>query len=232
MKNLALGTLVVGFLIGASSAQAATLEFTDFIEMQNTDWGDEQPLTLEVSRFNSRLGTLRSVFVEVSSDAIGTYTLSATGRSNIRYGLTADDVGASVTITGPSNSIELNPTPNKDIGSGTLLGSATPRLRGSTTINISGSDTKSAFIDSQFFNLFTGAGNVVFEAFAGSNIVVSKQGSPFNEVANIQADARLRVVYEYDAPPPPPTEIPEPGTLAGLLAFGSLGLAANRRRAS
>lgn len=228
MKKVALGVLVAGFLIGASSAQAGTLEFTDSILMQNTNWGDEEPLTLEVSKYNRR-ERLTSIFVEVSSDAIGTYTLTSTRtRGNITYGTPSDDVGATVEVYGPSESIFLNPTPNKDIGSGTL------GPRQSVTKDISGSDTKSILIeDSSLFHLFTGIGDVVFNASALSSITVTKLGSPFLEVADIQADARLKVIYTYeDAPEPPITEIPEPGTLAGLLAFGSLGLAANRRRAS
>jgi hypothetical protein len=194
--------------------------------MQNLDWGDEESLTLEVSKYNRR-EKLLSIFVEVSSDASGTYILTS-NRTNgdIRYGTKNDDVGALVQVSGPSNSIFLDPTPIQNIGSGTL----TPRQ--SISIDISGSDTKSAFVDSSFFNLFTGSGNVMFNASAFSNIDVNIIGSKSSQSFNLQADARLKVVYTYEDAPPPHTEIPESGTLAGLLAFGSLGLAANRRRAS
>jgi hypothetical protein len=224
MKKVALSALVTGFLIGAGSAQAGTLEFTDSIDM-DVNWLDNEPLTLEVSKYN-RSEKLLSIFVEVNSNVIGTYTLASTKKQgNVQYGLTSDDVGAFVKIFGPSQSISLNPTPKQDIGSGTIA----PKQ--SINIDISGSDTKSNLIDESFFNLFTGVGNVVFNASAISNSVVSKT-SGSSEAFDIQADARLRIVYEYEDAPPPSVDIPEPGMLAGLLAFGSLGLAANRRQAS
>ncbi|NJQ97444.1 MAG: PEP-CTERM sorting domain-containing protein [Hydrococcus sp. CSU_1_8] len=63
-----------------------------------------------------------------------------------------------------------------------------------------------------------------------NNVDVSILGAGFSQSFDLQADARLQVIYTYqDAPP---RSIPEPGTFVGLLAFAGLGLAANRRRAS
>jgi hypothetical protein len=231
MKKVALGALVAGFLIGAGSAQAGTLEFTDSIDM-NFDWLDNEPLTLEVAKYNGR-GNLLSIFIEVSSEARGTYTLTNLSNNptnknqDITYGTQNDDVGTSVKVFDPSKSIFLNPTPMEDIGSGTLI------AKQSLTKNISTSETTSVLIeDSSLFKFFTGVGNVVFNAFAENSTNVNVLGKSFSSITDVAADARLRIVYEYEDAPPPSVDIPEPGMLAGLLAFGSLGLAANRRKAS
>lgn len=205
-----------------SASLAGTLSFTDSFNFQNTNFSD----TLSVSQYNGSQPLL-SIEVIVRSDAQGTYDLSRTGTSDIFYGFTGDDVGASVTVTGPSSSISLQPVPTQDIGTGTLDAN-----NPSINLNISGTDTQSGFIDSSFFGLYTGSGTVNFNALALSNILVSKAGTPFTENADIAADAELEVIYTFQDPitPQPPTGVPEPASILGLLAFGGLGFASRRRK--
>lgn len=202
-----------------SASLAGTLIYNSSFGFQNTDFLD----TLIVPQYNGTQPLL-SIQVIVRSDAQGIYTLLRTGGNNISYGLTADDVGASVFVTGPNNSITLNPVPIQNIGTG-LLTATNPSLN----LPITGTDTKSGFVNSSFFGSYTGAGNVTFDAEAISNIIVSKSGTPFSENATIEANANLQIIYTFqDAPPV--TGVPEPSTLLGLLAVGGTGLVSRRRK--
>ncbi|ACK66508.1 protein of unknown function DUF1555 [Rippkaea orientalis PCC 8801] len=221
-SSLTLTSATVLLSLSPSPSLGGTLTYTDSFSFQNTDFFDN----LIVPKYNGTQPLL-SIEVMVTSNIQGTYTLRRTGTSNITYGQTIDLVGASLIVDGPNSSIILNTVPTQNIGTGRLT-ATNPLL----SLNISGTDTHSGFIDPSFFSLYTGTGNVTFNAEASSNLAVSKLGNPFEETANILADASLQITYTYQDSPPgsPASEIPEPSTLLGLLAVGAAGVVSRRRK--
>lgn len=224
-------SVIIPIILGSASAflpvatLAATLTYEVSYPATNTDW----ETTLTLPKYNPAehgFQPLKSVFVEAIADSSGIYNLRRTGVSNIRYGTISSAIGAELDVIGPLESIILTPVPIDSVGMGRLT-AANPML---STI-IEGSDTKSAMVEPRFLSLYSGRGNVTFNADAASLVNISKMGTPFQEQADIKASLLLRVTYEFDEPAP--KEIPEPSVNMGIFAVAFCGLAGlilNRRK--
>jgi hypothetical protein len=218
MKRSAIIPIVIGSVsvLFPSVTLAATLVHEATYPLTNNDWAT----VLIIPKYNPAdhgSQPLKSVFVEAIANSSGTYTLQKTGTSNIRYGAISSSIGSELEVIGPSNSAILTPVPLDSVGTGRLT-SANPLF----TTTIDGSDSDSETLDLSFLNLYSGTGNVSFDAMATSLVNISKSGTPFTETADIKASLLLRVTYEFDAPPP--KEIPEPGFNVGIFAIALCGL--------
>lgn len=238
MKRMLVTTLLTGGFLTllTSVASAATITLPAIVVgFANTDWEipdvDNGIPALSFAKYNPANydnRPLLSVRIEAIAETRGSYNLTndnpLTPNRRITYGTYSDQVGASLTVSAPSFSIELSPVPITSIGSGVL------NSQQSITRSLDGRDTKNLTIlptNSNFSNfIFTGTGNsqvVLDQVFATSLINVSKLGSPFTESASIEASLQLSVTYEIADPP---LEIPERGfNLLSLILGGLAGLA-------
>jgi hypothetical protein len=101
--------------------------------------------------------------------------LTNTGTSSFRYGTRSDEVGATITIDGPS-SILLEPSPITNIGTDRLLSGQ------SISRDLNGFDQQILDIDNAFFSTFIGSGVIDFEVLAEALINVSKTGTNTNSL--------------------------------------------------
>lgn len=218
-------SVIIPMILGSASVLFPTITFATTIvheanyPLTNTDWG---PIELMIPQFNpTAYGNplLKSVFVEAITNISGIYTLEKTGVGDIRYGYFSNTIESEIAVIGPSNSVELTPITLDSVGHG-QLNSLNPIL--TKTINQSGFDSDT--LAPNFFSLYTGSGNVSFEATTASLVNISKSGTPYTETANIKASLLIRVSYEYE--PSEPLEIPESNFKAGLFSVAFFGLAA------
>jgi hypothetical protein len=216
--------VIIPMFIGCASALFPTVTFAVTIvheinyPLTNTDWGSIQLNIPQYDPTSYENQPLKSVFVEAITDVSGTYILEKKGLSNINYGSVSNTIETNLEVTGPSNSLNLTPSTLDSVGSGTL-NSLNPILI--KTINQTGSDSET--LASNFLGLYTGTGNVTFEATAQSLVNISKSGNPYLETADIQASLLIRVTYEYE--PSEPLEIPEPSFKVGLFSIAFCGVA-------
>jgi hypothetical protein len=201
VSSLAIASVFVSYPL---AARGATLTHTVEVPFASTDWRN----TLVLPKYNPANHSnqpLTGISITAQAQAQGTYSLTNLRQIGpIGYGTPSNMVGASLFVTGPSSSVTLNPFPMSSIGSGVIPAG------GTITRNILGSDTELDTVAPADFNLYTGTGNVNFQADAFSVIDVTKLGTPFREIANIEAYLKLTLTYTYNDPPIPPTAIDEP----------------------
>jgi hypothetical protein len=208
-KKVLIPAIAGGILaLFTSAVNAAIITFTTTVPFTETEW--QLPITLpKYNPANFDNSALRAIKITAAAQSRGTYLLRNTGTSSFRYGTRSDEVGATITIDGPSN-IFLEPSPITNIGTGTLAPGQ------SISRDLNGFDQQILDIDNAFFSTFVGSGVINFEVLAEALINVSKTGTNFTEQGTlIEANLALTVTYENDQPT---LEIPE-------MSFGVMGVA-------
>jgi hypothetical protein len=235
-RTLLLGTVSLGAsLLGAQvvtsgTAFGATLSYTNITNgALSTEIGPGNGGSLNLPLFNSNLGTLNTVSVEMITVLASTLAVTNTGGSTASVttkfrstfqvtggpaALVADvetgsPVGVTVT-TGPETANNVAPT--HTVHTGELTGSAT-----NTYTNFSGSLL-------EFEN--PGGGSDALTLDTISHAVITSAGS-FNSSNVSTADFTFDVTYTYT--PSSSQNIPEPASMA-LLGTGLLGLGWLRQR--
>jgi hypothetical protein len=208
-KKILISAIAGGIItLFTSAVNAAIITFTTMVPFTETEW--QLPITLpKYNPADFENFQLRAITITAAAQSRGTYILTNTGTSSFRYGTRSDEVGATITINGPS-SILLEPSPITNIG--------TDRLPSGQSISrsLNGFDEQILDIDNAFFSTFIGSGVIDFEVLAEALINVSKTGTNFSEQGTlIEANLALTVTYENDQPT---LEIPE-------TSFGGMGVA-------
>jgi hypothetical protein len=213
-KMIILSMAFVASLMITGMANAALLPFTDSYTY-NTDWG---PQTLSVTKFNTSLGTLNSIKVELIGNFTGGAMLTNTvGSPQTAVKLSLDGY---VSISGPAVT-SLLVTPSIDLVTAPII------LAGGSSITYdptTASENLFTMISSGSFGLYVGTGDVDFTAYASGFKTYS--GSPNISVTSLgptMAEAVLRVTYDYT----PTTNVPEPSLMLllgmGIGVFGLMG---------
>lgn len=224
MKKIFAALAIAAALTPFTSAQASTISFSNSKSIAITNWTD----ALSFGKFDTSLGTLTSIKFDLSGmvqgsgnaesqdAAASTVTLSL----GALLGLTRPD-GSTLVVTNPlfSQVFEFSAYDGSINFSGTSGGST-----GTVSANGSNSFVSSNASD---FSLFSALGGGTINL--GLNAVGNSSGTGAGNLLtqfNTAASGNVLVTYTYT----PTGEVPEPATLATLIAgLGLMG--AVRRRA-
>lgn len=211
-------------LLPVAGAQAAVISFNDSIGITETDWSE----TLRFGKFNTRLGTLNSIKFDLSGLVSGAGFAENLGSSAASVTLT---LGSTIELTRPDGSTLVVANPvfdqryslrryDNNLDFGGFSGVRTGTVEAGSAESFLSSSASD-------FALFSGNG---FIELGLSALGTSFAKGPGNVMTgfNTFASGAVQVTYDYT----PFAEVPEPATLATMLAgFGLMG-AVRRRRAS
>ena len=213
-------------VISLSSVANAAVDgpYTGSVPDTLTTWG--VPLgsvTQSIKKFDPALGTLNSVAFTLNGNATSTVTINATTDTNYYY-----SAGATIRLTRPDGSLLVQTIPTLTVGDAfnTLLQTAGTSSSATGSATASNAATYSSASD---LALFTGLGNIALPTQAAGFVNVSLIGGNAAAGQSTIAGANVSVVYNYT---PGSTAVPEPGSVAMLLAGGitGAGLLVRRRR--
>jgi len=215
LKTISQVLLAAAVFASAASASAGTLvvEASNKITSQDTDWKD----FLNFAKFNSSMGTLTSVKIDLFSIVSGSVELT---------NLSADAIDVPV-------SLGVNVKLDRPDSSNLLMINA-PLF--STTVSLAGNGTGSAaneyeahqsatFTNLSDLALFSGSGAIKTLIAAKANSSV--EGDNVDAFFSTQASGYGTVTYTFTAAP-----VPEPETYGMLLlGLGVMGVVAKRKQA-
>lgn len=216
-------TVVAGALAFSANAQALVIA-DSFANAHETT---EISQTGALSMFDSSLGTLDSVTLEISGESISTTQLlnTASGAQNfqfdsiLNYFLDLSSVG--VTSPSPAFTTDLASTGGfVSLASGATLNLGTKTDSSSWAVTLTGADLAS----------FIGVGDfsVGCSTISGSNFAGG--GGNINNIQSTTAKCDGNVSYAYTAAVvPPPSLVPAPASLL-LMGIGLLGFVASSKR--
>lgn len=211
---------------GATSAQAAVLEFDAAKALTTTNWSD----TLSIGKFDSSLGDLTSIKFVLTGDVsgIGRAESLDSGASTVNLSL-----ASTLTLQRPDGStlVVANPVFSTSYQftafDGSIdFGGTSGAITGQVSNSASNSYTSSNVSDFALFSS-VGGGFINLDLVAAGNSTGSGAGNLLTQF-NTEAGGSVKVIYEYTAV----TAVPEPETY-GMMLLG-LGLVGGlaRRRAS
>jgi hypothetical protein len=224
MKKTFAALAIAAALIPFSSAQAATISYSDSKDMTTTNWTD----VLSFAKFDTSLGTLTSVKFDLSGMVQGNGAAESTDSASSTVTLS---LGSLLSLTRPDNSLLVVTNPvfsqifNFTAFDGTFnFGGTSGGSTGSVTASGANSFVSTSAAD---FALFSALGGGTINLGLGAIGASSGSGSG-NLITqfNTAAAGVAKVTYTYT----PTVEVPEPASL-GLIFGGLAMLAATRRRA-
>lgn len=218
--------LAAAALIPFGSAQAALISFTDSIDKQRTDWDEE----VSLKKFDTRLGTLNSIRFDLSGFVEGTGRAENLGAkpTTVTLGL-----GSLLELMRPDGSVLVvsNPLFSRNLTLGAFDGLDDMLGTSSGTTGLVTSSASEFFISSNAsdFALFSGkgGGNIDLLLVASGKSSTSSSGNIETKFTTF-AGGTATVTYDYT---PFVVEVPEPATLATMIAgLGLIGAARRRAR--
>lgn len=197
----------------AAGAQAAFVSYSDIGALKVTDISQD----LSVQKFDSSLGTLNSVTITFTGEAMSTLQMDNSATQSYNFGYTS---ATNFYLTGAGGvnaeeALTLWDIPRTSIDPGQVLdfGQSHPTL----TWNVLVSDI-SAFIGS-------GATSFLCETLTSQG--TSGGGGNVNPLQVTQASCGMNIRYDYTETT---TAVPEPGSLALLGVAALVGWGVRRRR--
>ena len=229
IASLSVAAIASAFAI-TESASAASLSFTDRIELQKTNFTDQ---VLSVSQFDAGLGTLTGVELMLSGlvqGAVKYESLDAVAST-----VTANAAARLEVSGGPSDEVllQIQPTVAADEMAAAFDGALDfGGSSGGSFVTDAGSVTQSvSFIDPAMLSFFTGTRSIELLVRAIANSAVTGPGNLF---ANIQtkAGAEVVVTYQYDEVTASSSNVstPEPSALLSFIGLSGLGFMARKRQ--
>lgn len=241
MPKLMAATLVAFTALTLSKAWATTITESASIPLTTTDWlasnsndpsGDPPDFpALSFAKFNTALGTLTSVMVQLTGDVTGQVQLENmdTSRSHTVTG----NLSAQIEVDGPAAIgpiVVVVPLASQSFTLGKYDGTLNyGGTSGVTAANLSANQSKTGAIQAQDFSYFEGPGSVSLDVAATGVSTATGSGNVSSQFAT-NADAAVLVTYTYTIADPP-APVSEPPALP-LLGAGVLGLAGIVRRRS
>ncbi len=189
------GSLSTG-LIAGTSVPTSTL----------TNWGSPNPpgIAITVPQFNPALGTLCSVTISATGTASGTATGTNNGGRAATFTIT---LSASVLVTGPSGTANLNPLPATSETFTAISPGNSGTISGQT-----GTATVTETATSGLAN-YIGTGTVLFGASANGTSSTTVTSGSVSTVYTTTAGASLSVSYGYLVPALSLTKTPATATV-------------------
>lgn len=202
----------------SSAAFAATLEYSDSVALQLTNFSD----TASVAQFDPTLGTLNSVMVTLEGVVNGSARGENIGPSPVQIGL---NLSATVSAAlGATTLVTVIPTANQVFNASAFDGTLDfGGTSGATYDPLSGSETDSVTLtDAGDLAAFLGNGTIDFTVAATGSSFATGGGNVVTAF-NTNAGGTVTVKYDY-------TELaPIPLPAGGVLLLGGLFAAAGLR---
>lgn len=227
MKKTFAALALAAALSPFTSAQAAVISFSSNIGMQETDWSE----SLRLNKFDTKLGTLQSVQFDLSGVLQGSGEAENKSSKAAKVTIT---LGSELTLTRPDGStlVITNPLFNRDFNftgydrSTDFAGTSGTRT-GIIEVSDSDSFITSLASDLALFSAL-GGGFIDLGLSATGHSQATGSGNMSSNFEN-SASASATVIYTYA---PLVVEVPEPATLATMIAGLGLMGAVRRRRAA
>ncbi|MBE9206770.1 PEP-CTERM sorting domain-containing protein [Nostoc sp. LEGE 06077] len=232
-QTLAAATTLAGIVATAGAANAASLSYSSQYQYKPTDeaasadgyYITDIKDTISVQKFNSALGTLKSVTIEFIGNLKGDAGFE--NRSNNAATVLVNLAGTlNLQLPEGVDRFELNPEQSYSYTvarrDGVLDYAGTS---GRTVAGLSAGITETkTFADSSFLQYFLGQGTTDFTFLATANSSISGPGNLASYVTTL-ASANVNVTYNYD-----PKAVPEPSAAIGLGLVAGIGLMSQRRK--
>jgi len=210
----------------ATSASALTISYTNIVDNGGSNYSAGTGGTFELSQFDTSLGTLSSVVLQITANAIGGHN-RLDNESATDAGTVDLELGANVTVTGPASLLVLT-LPHED-ASGSITvdtDAGGADFVGTDYIGIASANATDVQTDSpDNFTGYTGTGNITFNFTSAGNLSVNL-GAPLDlldffpdgiDQDNTDFNFTGIITYTYDS-----VEIPEPGAIAMMGLLGCL----------
>ncbi|MBD2486239.1 choice-of-anchor E domain-containing protein [Aulosira sp. FACHB-615] len=234
-QTLAAATTLAGIVATAGAANAASLSYTTQYQYKPTDGtpvsADGFYVTdiediISVNKFDSKLGTLKSVTIDFIGDLKGDARFE--NRSS-RAATVLVNLAGELSLELPAGVERLNLTPTQSYAYQVARYDGRTDFSGASGRTVNGlsatlAKTLTVNAGDEFFQYFLGKGTAdfTFKAFANSNVTGSGN---FDSQINTYAAANLAVTYDYD-----PKAVPEPSAAIGLGLVAGIGLMSQRRK--
>jgi hypothetical protein len=250
MRRFALAVAVLGLEAGvAGEARAEFVTLSGSVNASAFSFFTSQPVQLtaaiSIQKFDSSLGVLDSMQIEFSNLAVGATSMSfdneattpflLNARLNAEFAISAGlAASAPVSASGPSSYLGLA-HPDQDgspdfFGDDALFGTLGP---------ISGFSPLIKSIEAGALSFYTGSGTVdigLKSSFTPTFTYNLPYPTPSTSPAyrfpfsGVRFTGDYKVTYNYTAPPPVSTAVPEPASVAMLGTSVVVGLGVARRR--
>lgn len=224
MNKKILGLALVSGFAFTAGAQAATVSFSDSTAHVVTEL-ETATSSLDFGQFDSSLGTLNSISIELSGESISSSALENTSAQNQRFSFVSDLEWEFEVLAGSGNFLTGFTTALADTGGRISLASGATTIlgpntdTGSFTVNIAAAD----------FGQFIGGGNAAVgcNTFTGSTF--SGGGGNIANVQSTTGSCAGAITYDYTASS---VSVPEPASLALLgLGLGFMGFTRRNKKA-
>jgi hypothetical protein len=219
---LATATTFAGIVATSGVANAATITSSSSTGFGLTNIVDSP---LSVQKFDTSLGTLKSVKIDFTGDLLGTARFENLSPSSTPVTVNlASNLGLKLNN---QSLFALNPQNSFNYQVGAFDGAID--FGGTSGQSVTGlSATKSetmTYTDSQFLQSFIGTGNLqfLFSAFAQSGVTGS--GNMISSIST-EAKAGIKVTYDYDAL----KSVPEPSAVLGLGLIAGIGMLSKNKK--
>lgn len=224
MKNIAFAIALASLSV---SAHAAVISFEAPLNLETTEINQ----SLSLNQFNSTLGTLDSISIELFGQAISTASITNNAAQSQLFGFTSTlnllfsggplaeliqlPLFATSTITG------ADPLGRIAIAAGATYALDPVDVSKSLMVGVTEAN----------FGAFLGSGAITLNCESLVNNSNTGGGGNVSVTQATTAGCGAKVTYTYteSTPPTDPNPVPEPGSLA-LLGLGLMGLAGLRRK--
>lgn len=205
----------------AASAAVQTLSFSGNHSLQNTNWTD----ALNIQKFNTALGALQSVSLDLYSNVTGGARFESFDSSATEIKLDLSGVIKLATAATNATLITVNPLVANTYKVSAFDGAVDfDGTSGKTISGLQAADSASVTLNSaSWLSFFTGSDTVALNLVADGKSSATGAGNLITQFST-NADAGYKVTYNYIATP-----VPEPETYA-LMGLGVIALLARRRK--